>query len=458
MDNQSIELINAHGPFDHGVWRFANQQSGELQFGENSLFQSRADRMASTIVSHLKQLYTADQLAEKSILDVGCYDGWILTQLSAQIKFKKCVGVEPRAKNIQKGRYARELCGIETECNFMQGGYEDLGALFPKESFDIVMFLGTIHHVSSPYNAIKLVSTKCAGLFILDSMVIPELINDRSDIEPFINTKDIVYRDRPDDWSMAAFKYESPYFDGSTSQYQLVSIPQESLLRMSLVASGFQVNDCLMTEKDYYPETSQKIRGVQEVMLSSTRVRDHDSVEFAWKEDAAAYESLYCHALLNSLTLKYLCNRFGSIDTTEFVGSLGWATLAVPAELMAALDATFANFGVKDNNRYKVLEKYRIFKDQIEILSTIPRAPEEKLLLELGKFALKNRQLELAENIFKRISHKVNSDWRSFYRACYLMWIIEDSKKNIEGVKHYKTLLYTSNALFPLDLNSHKFF
>lgn len=414
--------------------------------------------MVSTIVRHLKGIYTVDQLAEKSILDVGCYDGWVLTQVSAQIKFKRCVGVEPRAKNIQKGKYARELCGIQTQCSFIQGGYENLDALFPKQSFDIVMCLGMIHHVPSPYNAIKLVSEKCTSLLIFDSMVIPELKNDKSDIEPFINTKDIVYRDRPGDWSMAAFKYESPYFDGSTSQYQLVSIPQESLLRMSLVASGFQVDHCLMTEKDYYPETSQKIRGVQEVMLSSTRVRDHNFIEVAWKADAAAYESLYCHVLLNSLTLKYLLNRFESRNATEFVESLGLDTQALPAELLAALDETFANFGAIDKDRTEVLEKYGIFKDGIEILSTIPRAPEEKLLLELGKVALNNRRLALAAKIFKRITRKVNSDWRSFYRACYLMWVIEDSQENIEGAKHYKSLLDTSNELFPLNLNSYKGF
>ena len=458
MDKHAIELINAHGPFDHGVWKIANPQSGDLQFGENSLFQSRADRMVSSIVSHLKKAYTADQLAGKSILDVGCYDGWILTQVCAQIRFRKCVGVEPRAKNIEKGRYARELCGIATSCTFMQGGYEDLGALFPAESFDIVMCLGMIHHVPSPYHAIKLVAEKCAGLLIFDSMVIPELKNDKADIEPFINTKDIVYRDRPGDWSMAAFKYESPYFDGSTSQYQLVSIPQEALLRMSLVASGFQVNECLMTEKDYYPETSQKIRGVQEVMLSSTRVRDRGFIDAAWKDNAAAYESVYCRALLNSPTLKYLLDRFSFKDAMEFAGSLGLDRQAVPAELAAALDAAFADFGARDKDRDRVLEKYRIFKEQIEILSAIPRAPLEKLLLELGKAALKDRRLELARDIFRRITQKVNSDWRSFYRACYLMWVIEDAQKNIKEAARYKSLLDTANALFPFDLTSHKFF
>jgi len=457
LDNQSIELINAHGPFDHGVWKIANANSAELQFGENSLFQSRADQMVSTIVRHLRDAYTVVQLAEKSILDVACYDGWVLTQISAQIKFKKCVGIEPRAKNIQKGKYARELCGIATECSFIQGGYEDLDALFPEQSFDIVLCLGMIHHVPSPYNAIKLVSEKCKSLLVFDSMVIPELKNDNSDIEPFINTKDIVYRDRPSEWSMAAFKYESPYFDGSTSQYQLVSLPQESLLRMCLVASGFQVNQCLMTEKDYYPESSQKIRGVQEVMLSSTRIRDHNFVEVAWKADAAAYENLYCHTLLNPLTLKYLLNRYALKNSSELVESLGLDAQVPPEELVAALNGVFSDFGAIDKDRSQLLSQYGILKNHLEILSTIPRAPEDKLLLELGKVALNGHHPGLAADIFRRITHKVNSDWRSFYRACYLMWVIAIAQGNIEKAKHYKMLLDTSNELFPLDLTSHKF-
>ena len=42
------------------------------------------------------------------ILDVGCNDGWILHQLS-DLPFKKLVGIEPRKKNIEKGKLARKI-------------------------------------------------------------------------------------------------------------------------------------------------------------------------------------------------------------------------------------------------------------------------------------------------------------------------------------------------------------
>ena len=38
-----------------------------------------------------------------SIIDVGCYDGWILHQLS-NLPFNQMVGIEPREKNIIKGK------------------------------------------------------------------------------------------------------------------------------------------------------------------------------------------------------------------------------------------------------------------------------------------------------------------------------------------------------------------
>ena len=37
-----------------------------------------------------------------SIADIGCYDGWILHELS-DLPFKRMVGIEPRQKNIDKG-------------------------------------------------------------------------------------------------------------------------------------------------------------------------------------------------------------------------------------------------------------------------------------------------------------------------------------------------------------------
>ena len=451
MDKGSIELFNAHGPFDHGVWKIASPQSGDLRFGDDSLFQSRADRMVKVIVEKLRRTYTTEQLAAASILDVGCYDGWILTNIASQIRFKRSVGIDPRRKNIEKGKYARAVCGIADDSEFVEGSYEDLDALFPNDSFDIVLCLGMIHHVPSAYGAIRAVAAKCLDLLIVDSMVIPELQGDRASIEPMVNTRDVIYRGRPSDWAIAAFKYESPYFDGSTDRYQLVSIPQEALLRMSLVVSGFEAADCLMTERDFYPESSQQVRGVREVMLSSRRIRAERVVERAWIDSAVAYERLYCTVVLSAFALRRLVERFDLRESGIETTTLGLDALVLPEGLADALDAAIDHPGSMSAGERAKLVQHGIDEQQVEILATVPRAPRDKTLLDLGKRALAMDQLEVARRLFQSITQRVNADWRSFYRACYLLWITEGLLGDEGEAGHYKQLLEMSNDRFPLD-------
>ena len=57
------------------------------------------------------------------------------------------------------------------------------------------MCLGMIHHMSSTYDTISKLTKFSNKISIINTMVIPDLENDKKLIEPFVNTKDVIYQD-----------------------------------------------------------------------------------------------------------------------------------------------------------------------------------------------------------------------------------------------------------------------
>lgn len=72
-------------------------------------------------------------------------------------------------------------------------------------------------------------------------MVVSEPKKDRRNILHLLNLKDLAYVNSPKDWAFAAFKYETPYFDGSTSKAPIINAPEERLIKMALSVSEFAV-------------------------------------------------------------------------------------------------------------------------------------------------------------------------------------------------------------------------
>lgn len=431
MNADEIEYMNAHGPYDHGIWTAALGSGGTTAtFGSSSLFATRAEVMSKKIIDFLKATYSSDELKNLRILDVGCYDGWILEKIAAVIEFARSVGVEPRQKNIDKGAFARRACHVEGKCEFVRGGYKDLDDLFPGEMFDIVLCLGMLHHVNSVETAVRAVSSKCAKLLIVDSMIIPALKADFDEIAAVINPVDIIYRKKEKTWGLAAYKLESPYFDGSTSDAELVNIPQESLIRMCLQVSSFSNIQVMMTEQDFYPKEFQKLRGVNEVMLASFREVSPNGQKSSWKSDALEYERLFCLNPVSSTFLLYLFENYNSTGLAKYF-----------------IEAFDGSPPPKDASQSKQM----LTDEEKEIASTISRAPFEKVLLELAKYWIGKGQMDSARTILCEITTTRNADWRSFYRACYLLWKIETQSRDLARVKHYTKLLSISNPLFPLE-------
>ena len=193
MNIDDIEYINALGPFDHGMWEGRSSEGKKIKVGDQALFRKRAEWLVDKVATYLIKEFSLDTLRTMTLLEVGSYDGWVLTQICKRVEFLEAIGVEPRKKNIMKGEVGRRLAKINTQATFIQGSVSDLDHLFADRDFNIVMCLGMLHHVSSTYDAIVQISKHASEIIIIDSMIIPELQDDAPKLQPFVNTRDIIY-------------------------------------------------------------------------------------------------------------------------------------------------------------------------------------------------------------------------------------------------------------------------
>ena len=120
LTTEQIETLNANGPYSMAVWK-----SGEVSVGNEEGFTGRSAYFVKKTRKSILKNFSVEELKEMSILDIGCNDGWVLHQLS-DLPFKKMVGVEPREKNIQKGRVVREILKLENNADYRIGDIESL--------------------------------------------------------------------------------------------------------------------------------------------------------------------------------------------------------------------------------------------------------------------------------------------------------------------------------------------
>jgi len=157
LSNKKIELINAYGPYNHAVW---NSQG--LKISNEERVSGRVELLAKKIRECILKNFTLDEIKKLSIVDVGYYDGWILQELS-DLPFSRIVGIEPRERNIIKGKMIRELLGIESKIEFRIGDISSLG----NQKFDIVICTGVLHHCESISLAIYNLSSICIRMSLL---------------------------------------------------------------------------------------------------------------------------------------------------------------------------------------------------------------------------------------------------------------------------------------------------
>jgi ubiquinone/menaquinone biosynthesis C-methylase UbiE len=104
---------------------------------------------------------------ELTILDVGCGDGVFTFELFKEIKPKKIIGFD-------SARSAIEVANKKVEVKdrgkiiFQHGDVYDAHRLFGKNSFDIIVIRGVLHHLYDPQKAIKSLSFLSKKIIVLE--------------------------------------------------------------------------------------------------------------------------------------------------------------------------------------------------------------------------------------------------------------------------------------------------
>ena len=447
MKPYDIENINALGPFDHGTWEGVTLEGKKIKVGDDGFLHNRSTWLADKIKNYLVDNFSIDDLSSMTVLEVGSYDGWVLTQICKKIKFKKVIGIEPRKQNIIKGQVGRRLEGVTTDVKFMQGGIEDLEDLFMGQKFDIVINLGVLHHVSSTYSAIEKLLKYASDIFIVDSFVVPELKNDFSEIQQFVNTRDIVYQGEKNSWSIAAFKYESPYSDGSRMDFGIVNMPSIGLIQMSLHQCGFSEAYRLGDESDYYDASMKKVKVFKEFLGVGRRKISIEEMQKSWVDKVKDIEEVFCHTNLPDVVIASLVKVFKPLD--DALIDINKVIDKVSTDNIDNIMENIISKGLTDDDKVLLLTNVpNINNDHFQILSVIFRMPHEKILHEVGKLFIYKSYSDLAIKYFQLVVRKNGCEWWSFYRSCYHLSKILQHIGRSNDAKHYRDLLILSNENF----------
>lgn len=143
-----------HKPFNDDVEKF-----GRYQY-------TGKDRLSSLLANkkNTEIIINAFQYEGKSVLDVGCGDGYFTDILRRKTKAKKILAIDPAATAIAiaNKKYASKSNNLE----FRNCYTHDL--LKENQHFDIALCRGVLHHVENPKNEIKRILQLAQNVLIID--------------------------------------------------------------------------------------------------------------------------------------------------------------------------------------------------------------------------------------------------------------------------------------------------
>ena len=432
-------MLNAHGPYDHGLW--------DPMMSGTTAHHNLSKSLLKTISEEIASKYSKSQLAEMTILDVGGYDGWILVQLQQELKFKLAVCVEPRLKNIQKGEFARKYYGIKTDVKFIQGELDTLNQVLDNQ-FDLVLCLNVMHHVDSTPKAIQSLSDFCRDTIFISSAIIERPKKSVKKLKRLLNFKDISYLNSTKDFATAGFKFESPYFDGSTTGSVIVNLPEENLLKMSLTSNGFKVEKSItsLASKNYkfFTKSHGELWGFIVANKTLSVLNSNDK----YLADRIEYEKRFLFALLKIEVIDLWLGKIHTIDRNSE------SARPDPLTKPSITDRLLFAASRKPNKLFSrfILRQSNLSSSEKSILQNVSKAPTFKIGFELAKHHLKSGQYNEAKILFKDLTKKPNCDWRSFYRSCYFLTLIARIENDEDPFNHYKHLLKIANPHFPISM------
>lgn len=457
MKISPLASLNAYGPYEHGIWDFhADKPSVDFKSSQY-LFFERSLELFRILERFFADTFTEDELTNLSVLDIGCYDGWIISKLDEKFNFGRAVGIEPRAKNIAKGNYARKFYELDCKVEFLESDIDGASGLVGNSAFDVVICLGTLHHVVSTPLAIRKLKELTKDYLLLDTMVIPSLRRDSKAVLDKLNLKDIVYRDRNLVWGIAGYKFESPYFDGSTAKDRIVSIPDSNLLEMVFEDLNLDIVKDFNPEQVSYNQKKQKLRGVLEKTYLLKKTTSQTFAEQI-KRKSEVYERIFLYTTTSPQILLWWLEELTKSEkllSEEF--RIVRRMTAHHSRSIHNKIADYIKFRFSKNPTSKLWTKLAdllsLSSSQKEVLLNISRSPLDKTRFEILKQLIisADGSREDFENLIEAILNSKVSDWRSFYRTAYFAACLAQADES-SNLNELKALLQASNSEFPLPL------
>ena len=181
------------------VARLANEAAGDwckeggwqypFDFGNGIIAPTYSSRQSmhpwrkDILINHVKQLSFNKPLKDISILDLGSGEGAMDVALW-ELGFRNITAVEVRAHNIEKAKFVYKVFGVEP--TIVQCTTDEY---FAKhfQTFDIVLCMGLLYHVTNPFDLISQAAKRCDKHFYLETVIAnPNLygFNNRHNYEP----------------------------------------------------------------------------------------------------------------------------------------------------------------------------------------------------------------------------------------------------------------------------------
>lgn len=423
VSKNEIELLNSYGPLNHGSW----EGRGIRASNEEGLI-GRADFLVKKIREIIKNNFKESDIRKMSIVDVGAYDGWILHQLS-DLPFRSMVAVEPREKNIIKGKQIRKLLNIKTRVKFRKGDVESLD----KERFDIVLCIGVLHHIESIPGALRNLDKICRKMLIVETLCIPSR-HITEELKRDLEMKDFIYRYKKAIGGITGQKYESAYYDGSASETTVVSVPSIESLIMYLDVLGYNPPRIAAMPADFKKMMTRNKRPSTEVLVYGLKGKKIKRKNLLVKE-LENYERGLVETILDAKIIKQLYYHF-HFKTKIYH----------PSSLFKKL----IKYIKESRGELKPLLRYFKNNHEIEIVRNIRFNHLDKIALEYGKILYHQRRYNEAIEVLQNITQKINADWRAVYRSFYLLAKIYKESGDRINSRRYKNLCTNANPKFPL--------
>lgn len=351
-----------------------------------------------------------------SILDVGCFDGWVLNMLY-KAGYQNLYGLEPRIQNINRGKHLRKILKTDDTAEHYIGTLEKNN--MPNNlKFDVVMSFGVIHHLNDIFHFCNLLREKNinGGLLLIETLTLLDELADQKLLDS-MEPKDLIYKNRDLEVSLIGVKKESKFTPGSTIKNGTVQIPtRKSLIWLIENSNFFQIKVSNGFEKNNGNFISNTHRRNLSSTLISARAGISDEVD------------------LQVLDI---------IKETELNNTFGVLPFEIINRFLKMIDSNSEPYNSTLKNEISNIY-HAVTKSQFEIIQNLVHSPKTKIQFELAKYKLLKDFADF-ESLLNLVEH-LNDDWRTTYRTFYLL-----AKFNKNNSVNWKELAQRCNPEFPIN-------